>query len=1264
MDLEAESDPLMRDLRKEIARKDVLAILGAGVSIAATRGARVASWEGLLHNGVERCAEIVRPKLPGDWAARVLSQVDSPDLDDRLAATGIISSKLQAMGGEYARWLHETVGSLRVKDNSVIRALQGLGVPIATTNYDGLIEEATGWSAVTWRNLAAVERVLRGDEQGVVHLHGFWQDPDTVVLDLRSYAKLLHDDCAQAFMRALRTTHTLLFVGFGAGLSDPNFHSLFAWARGVFSGKNYYRHFRLARQDQVAQTQAAHPLEDRVFVLSYGRDHSDLPDFLCRLGRTPVAGSPEKQVRPRKGPTAVEEAKKVYGKLSKEGNARLSRGDVEISPYLQDLDRDSRRGLTLIARPSPQIAEVFTSITGQLKKACPGLFVYDVSRFHFTLLSLITAVESFQAAAVPTDQYDYAIRDALRGALPFSVEFTGICATPNSIIAKGYPADSGLGAIREALRAGLRAIGLGRGVDERYPSLVAHVVLARFARSEDFSQLRCLLRVLRQTPLGRMTAHQCQLVVNDFYMSADKARVLVEFPDGPVHNVPARPSRFIGRQAECEHMTSALALSAIPLILESGFGGIGKSTLAAEVARRCVALSRGHFEFVVWVDLRQYDTSHRITLDHVLNTIATAIDPKTGIPAATEIEEKKHLVTKLLAGHRSLLVLDNYESVLASIEEDGGIARFIKDLLFEPAGGTCTRVLVTTRVTSQGLRGLRGQVRTDDMELQKLPRQDSIEFMKGLAAQGPALLSEEQYAEVWSLLYGLPKYMQVAIDQLAAIPFEEWKKMIGTVPDESELHRDRFFGDLFAISWTQVLSGDAKRLLMAMTYFVGNATFEALAAVTHLDGHRFHRALLEASSAYLERVGSNRYSMHRLTHTVCRALVRQANNAEFHRAAARRFVAYFLDFAERAQGEAEAEVMQQELRNIVAAVQLGSELAEWSLVVRFRPALSAFLRIRGYWAEEKQIMETVCTAATALVDFASLARCLVDDLAWLYLRLEDLPMAERHAQEGRKRFEDLGDRAGIAQALRHLGKAALLRGEYDATCDGRTAQGHFDEAERYYSDSLRLRESLDLEDGGQREKIADMKLDFGRLYWLRGRKYEFAARESSPADSGLLTRALQLYAAACEISREAVETFTALGSIRGIAKGLGNIGNAVKEHARYCARSGAGDEAIDLMRVARQYYEDSLKQARVIQRKDEIAHACWGLAETLEFLSSEPGLPPDGVRRILQEALAYAEESHDLYSSLAGPFDQRTTKDLVDRLRDSVDRFADGAEST
>ena len=201
----AAGHPLLDDLRRLVADRQVVAVVGAGVAVGASGGAAVASWTGLLDNGIERCVGLGR--ATPEWADRRRADLASGDLDELLAVAEQVASRLDApAGGEYRRWLRETVGGLAVRQPEVLAALRDLGVPLATTNYDGLIEAVTGWRAVTWRDSARVERVLRGDERGVLHLHGYWEEPESVVLGIRSYEAVLRDAHAQAVLRGLPLT--------------------------------------------------------------------------------------------------------------------------------------------------------------------------------------------------------------------------------------------------------------------------------------------------------------------------------------------------------------------------------------------------------------------------------------------------------------------------------------------------------------------------------------------------------------------------------------------------------------------------------------------------------------------------------------------------------------------------------------------------------------------------------------------------------------------------------------------------------------------------------------------------------------------------------------------------------------------------------------------------------------------------------------------------------------------------------------------------
>lgn len=276
------SDLLLNDLKQQIAARQAVVIVGTGVSISATNNHPCASWQGLLRSGVERCMQVV-PGLKKEWETRTLEQIHG-DLVELLSAADNISQRLGAPnGGEYARWLRETVGTLEPVKRDVIEALHRLGVTLATTNYDSLIEDVTRLDPVTWMDGNAVERVVRGDDKGILHLHGFWKKPESVVLGISSYEKVLGNEHAQNILHALQTMKTLLFVGCADGLEDPNFGKLMEWTGRIFSGSEY-RRFCLTRESQVEKLQKAHPPDQRLFVLSYDKSFDDLAPFLRSLG--------------------------------------------------------------------------------------------------------------------------------------------------------------------------------------------------------------------------------------------------------------------------------------------------------------------------------------------------------------------------------------------------------------------------------------------------------------------------------------------------------------------------------------------------------------------------------------------------------------------------------------------------------------------------------------------------------------------------------------------------------------------------------------------------------------------------------------------------------------------------------------------------------------------------------------------------------------------------------------------------------------------
>ena len=68
-----------------------------------------------------------------------------------------------------------------------------------------------------------------------------------MVFGSSSYADVLSSEQAVHFLKTLIYANTGLFVGFGAGLRDPNFSALRAWMR-TYLGTSEYAHYRLVRE--------------------------------------------------------------------------------------------------------------------------------------------------------------------------------------------------------------------------------------------------------------------------------------------------------------------------------------------------------------------------------------------------------------------------------------------------------------------------------------------------------------------------------------------------------------------------------------------------------------------------------------------------------------------------------------------------------------------------------------------------------------------------------------------------------------------------------------------------------------------------------------------------------------------------------------------------------------------------------------------------------------------------------------------------------
>ncbi|GBC97002.1 Putative HTH-type transcriptional regulator [bacterium HR16] len=137
--------------------------------------------------------------------------------------------------------------------------------------------------------------------------------------------------------------------------------------------------------------------------------------------------------------------------------------------------------------------------------------------------------------------------------------------------------------------------------------------------------------------------------------------------------LPTTPARLFGRERETAHVTELLRASTTRLITITGEGGIGKTALAIEVARRLVGKGQRAW-FVDVSDVREGDA----LLEHILHTVG----------AAQYAEQPMDTAIQTLGGYPSLLVLDNFEQV------DATGAKVVSELLQQLL---LLQILVTSR---------------------------------------------------------------------------------------------------------------------------------------------------------------------------------------------------------------------------------------------------------------------------------------------------------------------------------------------------------------------------------------------------------------------------------------------------------------------------------------------------------------------------------------------------------------------------------------
>jgi 2'-5' RNA ligase len=218
-----------------------------------------------------------------------------------------------------------------------------------------------------------------------------------------------------------------------------------------------------------------------------------------------------------------------YHQLWTRSVQQFESGHFEYDPMI-DAPVDSRRGITLLARPPLNVRMAIETMLSDLKASEPEQYYYPITDIHLTVLSIISCYENFSLSLIDTAQYVALVQEVIDAQKSFKIQFRGITASPSCLLIQGFPLDNVLKKIRNGLRQRFQNAGLQHSIDKRYAIQTAHSTVVRFRKP--FIQPEALLqkvKTYREVDFGTFDVNELELVFNDWYQKTGITGVLAKY---------------------------------------------------------------------------------------------------------------------------------------------------------------------------------------------------------------------------------------------------------------------------------------------------------------------------------------------------------------------------------------------------------------------------------------------------------------------------------------------------------------------------------------------------------------------------------------------------------------------------------------------------------------------------------------------------------------------------------------------------------------
>jgi predicted ATPase/DNA-binding SARP family transcriptional activator len=644
---------------------------------------------------------------------------------------------------------------------------------------------------------------------------------------------------------------------------------------------------------------------------------------------------------------------------------------------------------------------------------------------------------------------------------------------------------------------------------------------------------------------------------------------------GPPRPVPTPPYPLLGRERELAALADLVRRDGTRLVTLTGIGGIGKTRLALELVTRLAP------EFPDGTGVALLATLQDSAL--VARTILEAL----GLPEAGRDPEEA--LIRMLSGSRLLLLIDNFEQVIAAAPI---VAR-----LLEAAPGL--KVIVTSRAPLH-------VAAEQEFAVPPLAEDEAAElFVTRAQAANPSFVLTEQnaaaVAELCVRLDGLPLAIELAAARSKLLPPVALLARLGSRLElltggrrDAPRHQQTL---RMTLDWSyDLLDADAQRLFAQLGVFAGGCTLASAESVCRVEGSVLEglAALVDESLVTQRESDEPRFTLLQLVRDY--ALERLSGSVD-NDETRRRHLEHFVALAEEAEvglaGGDQARWLARiegEHDNLRAALAYALETDDSSSALRLVVGVRRFWQIHGYLAEGRQSLESTLAITEGV---PSELRANGFNMAGILAGEQgDFDAARVSFTAAAEEARAVGATRALSSAIVNLGNLAFFGGDADAARD-------------LYKESIDHFASLgDLR--GQalaKVNIGIMSLTEGdageAVAWLTAAR-DLAREVGDELEVGHATRSLA--AAMIELG-EAAEATALLAESLGIVRELGDthgIGDCLEIFAGLAATTGEAARAATLF-GASDVVRTSIGARR--HRDHEILYERW-LGRTLSQLDT------------------------------------------------------------